>query len=67
MIVVWSVVTLLAFGVQALENSEEDAPIRIVGPELARIDLNRTDGGLAQAPGIQTFVVFRADKEQIND
>jgi hypothetical protein len=38
-------------------------PIRIVGPEIARLDFTRTDGGLPLAPGIQTSTVFRADKE----
>ena len=38
-------------------------PIRIVGPELERLDFTRTDGGLTLWPGVQTFVVVRADPE----
>jgi len=64
MVVVWSTLALLILGVQAAGGPGEDAPIRIVGPELARIDLTRTDGGLEQAPGLKTFIVFRANKEQ---
>jgi len=64
MLAVWIVLALLAVGAQPLLGSEDDAPIRIVGSELARIDLNRTDGGLERAPGVQTFVVFRADRER---
>ena len=40
-----------------------DEPIRIVGPEVQRLDFTRTDGGLAPVPSLQVSVVFRADKE----
>jgi hypothetical protein len=56
-IIAWGVVVALAGG------AERDDLIRIVGPELAKLDFNRTDGGLAPAPGLRTFVVLRADKE----
>lgn len=64
MIVVWSALALLVCGVQATGSPEADAPIRIAGPESSKIDLNRTDGGLSPVPGLKTFVVFRANKEQ---
>jgi hypothetical protein len=38
-------------------------PIRIVGPELERLDFTRTDGGLMLWPGVTTSVVIRADRE----
>ncbi|MGD0651236.1 MAG: hypothetical protein ABSA97_08875 [Verrucomicrobiia bacterium] len=39
-------------------------PLRIIAPELAKLDFKRTDGALAPASGLRTFVVFRADKER---
>jgi hypothetical protein len=45
-------------------GKDSSEPIRIVGPEMAKLDFSRTDGGLDPVPGLQTFVVIRANKEQ---
>jgi hypothetical protein len=44
--------------------ADADGPIRIDAPELAKIDFNRTDGGLEPVAGLRTVVIFRADKER---
>ncbi|MDQ3812573.1 MAG: exo-alpha-sialidase, partial [Armatimonadota bacterium] len=38
-------------------------PIRIVGPEIAKLNFKRSDGGLERYPGTQTVVIFRANRE----
>jgi hypothetical protein len=48
-------------GVAAPVNRNDT--IRIGAPDFARLDFKRSDGGLAPAPGLETFVVFRADKK----
>ena len=50
----------MAITVRAADLAE---PIQIAAPELAKVNFDRTDGGLAPVPGLQTFVVFRANHE----
>jgi len=54
--------TLIAFLVVASHLRAADSEsLRIVGPEVAKLDFSRDDGGLQRATGSQTFVVFRAE------
>jgi hypothetical protein len=45
------------------DNIDTGEPIRITGLESVKLDFSRTDGGLELASGVETFVVFRADRE----
>jgi hypothetical protein len=46
----------------AADKSAE--PLRIDAPELAKLNFDISSGGLPAAPGLETYVVIRANKEQ---
>lgn len=49
------------------QNIPSAEPIHIVAPELEHLDFQRTNGGLAPWPGLQTFIVLRASKDNPTD
>jgi len=55
--------SILIVGLTAQAAEKQDEPLHIDAPELARLNFDISTGGLPVAPGLETYTVFRADKE----
>ena len=54
---------LLLLATALTSNAASDNPIRIDAPELTKLNFEVSTGGLPVAPGLESYVVIRADKE----